>query len=143
MVEIEFIHDGDIITIKCKESERLKDIYKKIAINIPLNSVHFLYNNDRINDKLAINQFINVKDKQKNKMKIIVNSINEKEHQNRNIKRKEILCPKCGKSINIKIKDYKILLYDCKYGHKFEKMLFEEFTKTQKFEEPNIIVILK
>ena len=73
MVEIEFIHDGDIITIKCKESERLKDIYKKIAINIPLNSVHFLYNNDRINDKLAINQFINVKDKQKNKMKIIVN----------------------------------------------------------------------
>jgi hypothetical protein len=97
------------------------------------------YNNDKINDKLAINQFINVKDKQKNKMKIIINSIDEKEHQNENIKRKEILCPKCGKSINIKIKDYKILLYDCKYGHKFEKMLFEEFTKTQKFEEPNII----
>ena len=141
MIDIEFIHEDEVIPIKCKENERLKDVYKKIAVNIPinLNLIYFTYNNDKINDKLAINQFINVKDKQKNKMKIIINSIDEKERQNENIKRKEILCPKCGKSINIKIKDYKILLYDCKYGHKFDKILFEEFPKTQKFEEPDIL----
>ena len=142
MVEIEFIYDNDssIIT-KCRDNERLKDAFEKIAIknNLKKNSVYFLYNNDKINDKLTINQFINVKDKQKNKMKIIVNSLDEKENQNGILKNKEIFCPRCGKSINIKIKDYKILLYDCKNGHKFDKILLEEFSKTQKFEEPNII----
>ena len=141
MIEIEFIHEDEVIPIQCKENERLKDVYKKIALNIQknLNSIYFSYNNDKINDKLKINQFINVKDKQKNKMKIVINSIDEKECQNEKIKRQEILCPKCRQSINIKIEDYKILLYDYKYGHKFDKILFEEFPKTQKFEEPDII----
>ena len=53
-------------------------------------------------------------------MKIIVNSLDEKENQNGILKNKEIFCPRCGKSINIKIKDYKILLYECKNGHKFD-----------------------
>ena len=64
MVEIEFIYDNDssIIT-KCRDNERLKDAFEKIAIknNLKKNSVYFLYNNDKINDKLTINQFINVK----------------------------------------------------------------------------------
>ena len=140
MVEIEFIHDNITNTIKCRDNDRLKDVFKRIPnkSNININSVYFLYNNDKINDKLTINQFINVKDKQKNKMKIIVNQVDENENQNEILKNKEILCPKCGRSVNIKIQDYKILLYDCKNGHQSDKILFEEFAKTQKFEEPNI-----
>ena len=136
MVEIEFNYNGDIYNVKCKENERLKDAYENIAIQnqININKIDFLYNNDRINDKLPINQFINVKDKQKKKMKIVINSIDSKENQNDKLKRKDIICPKCGHSINIKIKDYKILLYDCKNEHKFDKILLDEFKNTQKLE---------
>ena len=137
MIEIEFNYNGDINNIRCNENERLRDVYEKIYSNHQQNisSLSFLYNNDKINDKLSINQFINVKDKKKNKIKIVVNSGNQ---QNENIKRKEISCPQCGKSIKIKIKDYKIMLYDCKNGHKINKILLDEFAKTQKFKEPDI-----
>ena len=33
------------------------------------------------------------------------------------IKSNNIICPICGENALIKIKDYKITLYDCKYGH--------------------------
>ena len=139
MIEIEFILNDQIKIVRCNENERLRDIYEKLDMktHLNINSVNFLYNNDKINDKLSISQFINVKDRQKNKIKILVNLI--KENQIGNIKRKEILCPKCGKSINLKINDYKISLYGCKSGHKFDKILLNEFIKTQKFEEPDII----
>ena len=139
MVEIEFIHNNEVDIVRGRENEILRDIYEKLdkKSKLNINSVSFTYNNDKINDKLLINQFINVKDKQKNKMKIIVNSTNQKDIQNK--KRKEIFCPKCGKSINIKIKDYKILLHDCINGHKIDKILFDEFAKTQRFKEPDLI----
>ena len=55
ITEIESIYNDDISTIKCYEDERLKDIYEKIDIKMPLNinSVYFSYNDDIINDKLA------------------------------------------------------------------------------------------
>jgi hypothetical protein len=135
MIEIEFILNDQIKIVRCNENERLRDIYEKLDMktHLNINSVNFLYNNDKINDKLSINQFI--KEKNKNKTKKFVNTENK---QNSNIKRKEISCPQCGKSIKIKIKDYKIMLYDCKNGHKINKILLDEFAKTQQFKEPDI-----
>ena len=128
MIEVKFNYNGEISSIKCNENERLKDVFKKISFKNKSNSelLYFLYNNDKINDVLSINQFITANDKQKGKMKIIVK------------KNQEISCPKCGRSIKLKIKDYKIMLYDCKNEHKFNKILLDEFAKTQNFKEPDI-----
>jgi predicted nucleic acid-binding Zn ribbon protein len=64
-------------------------------------------------------------------MKIIVNSINiQNSVDNQSImKSKEVICPKCGYSIRIKIKDYKISLYDCKNSHIVDNLQFDEFEK--------------
>ena len=79
MIEIEFILNDQIKIVRCNENERLRDIYEKLDMktHLNINSVNFLYNNDKINDKLSISQFINVKDRQKNKIKILVNLIKE------------------------------------------------------------------
>jgi len=38
----------------------------------------------------------------------------------------------------MKINDYKITLYDCKNGHKINKILLDEFAKTQQYKEQEI-----
>ena len=134
MLEKEFNYNGDMNNIKLNENEKLKKIDEKISSdNQPnIDTFSFLYNNDKKNDKLSI---INIKEKKKNKIKKLVNSENK---QNENIKRKEIICPQCGKSIKLKISDYKITLYDCKNGHKINKILLDEFAKTQQYKEQEI-----
>ena len=42
-----------------------------------------------------------------------------------------IICPLCKGNINIKIKDYKIELFDCKNKHRIENASFEEFKNIQ------------
>ena len=137
MIEKELNYNGDMNNIKSNENEKLGDVYEKISSDYQpnINTLSKLYNKDKINDKLSINQYINAKEKKKKKIK---NDVNLGNKQNENIKRKEISCPQCGKSIKLKIKDYKIMLYDCKNGHKINKILLDEFAKTQQFKEPDI-----
>ena len=45
---------------------------------------------------------------------------------------KDILCPKCGESIIIKINNYKISLFNCKNGHKVNNILLDEYKNLKK-----------
>ena len=50
-----------------------------------------------------------------------------------------IICPECKESILIKIKDYKINLYECKNGHSLKNILLKEYEKTQNINLSKII----
>ena len=143
MIEIEFSYNGKDIIIKANEQENIKDIFKKFSTisSTDLNSIYFLYEGYKINDKLTLSQIININDKKNHKMKIIVNSIYfQNSHENQPIpKIKEVICPKCGESIKVKTKDYKIILYECKNKHTIDNILFDEFDKTQYIDEAKII----
>ena len=71
---------------------------------------------------------INSEDKKRNKMSLLVfkNEIEEEEVKDI-IKSKDIICPICGESIKIDIKDYKLTLLKYKNKHKIENILIDEF----------------
>ena len=47
------------------------------------------------------------------------------------MKTSEILCHECGERCKIKIENFKILLYDCKNGHRNDNIEFEQFKEIQ------------
>ena len=55
------------------------------------------------------------------------------------IKSEDIICPQCGESIFITIKNYKINLFDCKNNHKINNLLLNEFERTQNIDLSKII----
>ena len=54
-------------------------------------------------------------------------------------KSKNIICPECQQPCKICIKDTKIRLYGCKYGHNIENIKIDEFENTQKIKLSSII----
>ena len=65
-------------------------------------------------------------------IKILVLDSKEDINKNRSkIKLKYIICPLCKENIKYKLQDYKIYLYECKYGHEINSILLNEFEKTQ------------
>ena len=53
------------------------------------------------------------------------------------IKSNEVICPRCNENCLIKIKDYKVILYNCKDNH--ETILsMNEYEETQKINLSNI-----
>ena len=80
---------------------------------------------------------ISKEDKERNKMNIVVNSLNKLD-KDIIFESKEIICPECGELCLININDYKLNLMNCKNNH--ENILFlEEFHKTQKINYSKII----
>jgi len=61
------------------------------------------------------------------------------------LKNKDIICPKCGEICLFNIKDYKItyiiliLLYECKNNHKYDNILLDEFENIENINLPKII----
>ena len=65
-------------------------------------------------------------------MNILVEEISSTYAKEKEMKSKEVICPKCNENILLNLKEYKINLYDCKNKHNINNILFEEFIKTQK-----------
>ena len=144
MVEVEFIFNGIKTLIKCNEDDKMNDIFNKyiIKINKNINDIYFVYDGKNINENskdLTFNQFTNKIDKERKKMNILVYDKNVNKEKKSIIKSKEIICSKCGESIKILIKDYKIKLYGCKNGDEINNLSFEEFEKSQNIDESKII----
>ena len=141
--EITFNYNNNLIKVQCNLNEKIKDIINKFIIKsqIDKNSIYFLYGGTTINEELLLSKVASSEDIKRNKMIILVNSLNDNQNNNINsiIKSKEIICPKCFKHINIKIKNYKIILSDCKNGHFFEDILFKNFQNSQNIDLKNII----
>ena len=105
----------------------------KMKIDIEIDKIYLLYNGQKINVEMKIEDIINNADKNKNEMNIIVYDINNT-IINENIKQSEdIICPECKKNVLIKIEDYKIRKYNCKNKHN-NLLLLKEYENSQNIE---------
>ena len=135
MASIEFIYNGNnIILIQCDINDRMKEIINKYILktSIDKNSVIFLYSGNIIDEQLKLSEIIE-RDKKdiKDKIKILVNSLDNINNNKSLVKSKYIICPKCKENIKYKMNEYKIYLYECKNGHRMNNILLDEFEKTQ------------
>ena len=136
-----FNYDGTTTHIQCKPNETMKDICNSFCkkANIDINSIYFLYGGDKLKEELTFEENLNNDDKKRNEMNIIVNKINSDGNNNFMIKSKDIICPKCFKSINIKINNYKISLYNCINKHEIKDIPLDQFENTQNIDQAKII----
>ena len=141
MAQIEFIYNGMTTIILCRYIEKFEDILQKLSskIKIDLDSVYFLYSGKVINNKtLTIGKIINSLDKLSNRMSIQIVDIENKEENNIIVKSTYVICPECKESAKIRIKDYRIRIYDCINRHD-KNISLEEYEKTQKINLSQII----
>ena len=134
MKNIVFEYKGKSINIECNSNEKMKDIFDKLItkLEIEKKSIYFLYGGKKIEEeeytygKIIGNQ---------NNIKIVVCEIDENENiKNKIIESKNVICPKCGENIRMKIENYKIKLYECKNRHEINNILLEEYESMQKID---------
>ena len=124
MYQVEFKYNGINTIIQCDQDEKMKDIVTNFANKIQRNKnkIYFSYDGkegNQFNEELSCIQMANSIDKERKKIIVLVNDIiKEIEEEKYKILSKNIICPKCGEIAKIKIKDYKITIYDCMNGHK-------------------------
>ena len=140
MEEINFNYNGINTIIQCLNDDYFKDICKKFAskIQVDYDNLIFIYGGELLNLELKYNQIIKQLDI--NIINILVYDKNST-YINKNeriIKSKDIICPKCGEICRIKIKDYQIKLNECKNSHEYN-LLLNEFENTQNINESKII----
>ena len=136
MIEIKFIYEGKSIPIQCNKNEKMKEIFNKIETEIKNNLVDYIYNGNKINKELKLEEII--KEDDINNINILIYNIDKINKMNK-IKSKYVKCPKCQENIRIKFNDYKMKLYDCKNGHTIENISLEEYDNTQEIDISKII----
>jgi len=135
MAEIIFNYEGNNTIIKCNINDKMKDIINRFLIKIGKNendnNLNYKYGANIINHELTFIQQLSELDRNKNKIKIIVESNNE---NNKEIISKDIICPECGENILLNIEDFKLNLYGCKNNHKINNILINKFENIQKID---------
>ena len=131
MASIEFCYNENNILIQCDINDKMGEIINKYILksSIDKNSVIFLYSGNIINEELKLSEIIG--EHEKDKIKILVNSLDYINNNKSTIKSEYIICPICKENIKYRIEDYKISLYECKNGHRIDKILLDKFDKTQ------------
>ena len=124
MIKAIFNYKGKQTEIQCNINETIKNIYKKYVnkIGIDISKLYFIYNGDKINDNLILDDIINEEDKRRNIINILVNENYNPIIKENIIKSKEIICPKCYENTLLNINNYKINLYNCKNNHEINNM---------------------
>ena len=129
LAKIKFNYKGLETEIQSNLNEKIKNIFKRYTnkVGIDISKLYFIYNGNKINDNIIINEIINEEDKRRNIMNILVNENDNQIIEENIIKSKEIICPKCKENILIKIDGYKINLFNCKNNHQINNILLNEF----------------
>jgi len=141
MANVKFNYKGIETIVQCNLNDKIKDIYIKYETKIrkDISELYFLYNGNKINDNLNLNEIINEEDKKRNIMNILVNDNNEAIIKENEKISNEIICPNCKESILLKINKYKINLYNCKNNHKINNILINEYENMEKIDISKII----
>ena len=126
--------DGQTRNIKIYLRDSIRDICKYANINS--NRYNLIYYGKTINEESSLEDIINEDDK---KIKIVRFLLREKNKMRNKIKSKDIICPRCGESIFMNIKDYKINLFNCINKHKINNLLLNEFEQRQNIDLSKII----
>ena len=128
MSKVIFINKGTETLIQNDAKDKMINIFKnyETKTGTNLSNFFFTYNGSTIDENLCFNQVINKEDEERKTIRILVN---EKVSANcdKNLKKsKEIVCPICNEDIFIKLKDYKIDLFDCKNRHSIFNLSLNE-----------------
>ena len=107
MVEVEYYYKGIKTIIQCRLEDKIKDICQKFLnkINEDKNNIYFSYNGNagnNFNEELTFQEMMNEEDKKRNKMNILVFKKEIEQEEEDIIKSKDIICPRCRESINLK-----------------------------------------
>ena len=138
-IRINFIYKGKNEIIECNKDEYMGNIYKRYVkkIQVDLDNLFFLCNGSMINPEVKLKNILKEREKIIN---MIVNELENDEDNEINLKQsKHIICPICNEICLINLSDYKISFSNCKNGHIFTKIMFDEFCDFQKIDESKII----
>ena len=137
MSEIIFIFKGKEVPIQCSKREKLKKIIQRLIVklNVSKEDIYLLYGGKILDEELTEDKIL--KD-ENNKRKILVYEIDKSTKINNIIKSNEVICPICKEICLIKIKDYKIILYNCINKH-INEILINEYDETQKINLSKIV----
>ena len=138
MNQVEFDYNDGKTIIQCNATDKMKDIIKKFIIKVDTmeSKIFFLCEGRILEEEKTFNEVA----KDKNQLIVIVKEeTDEKENVSTLKKSKNIICPECNENIRISIDDFKISLYECKNGHKFEDIQLNEFDKIQYVDQSKII----
>ena len=119
MSKVIFINKGTETIIQNNAQDKMINIFKnyETKTGTNLSNFFFTYNGSTVDENLCFNQIINKEDEERNTIRILVNE-KVSANSDKNLKvSKEIICPICNEDIFIKLKDYKIDLFDCKNRH--------------------------
>ena len=141
MAEIIFIYNTLPIYIPCKKDECLKDICQRFAnkVRIELSQFYFLYGGKVLDIKQSFNNILKECDRNSNRIKILVYSIENDNTNNNKEESKEIICNKCGNICLLNINEYKISISGCKYYHNTNNITLNKFINFQKIDNTKII----
>ena len=133
MAKVIFILNQVETIIQSDLEETFRDICTKYLqkVKIKENSVYFLVNGKKNPEKL-IKDLIGPINASNNEVKVFVILIDEKNKEEKLIKSKDIICPKCKESCKITMKEGKFKLYECINNHITENIRIKDFLNTQK-----------
>ena len=137
MTDIKFRHNGNTINIQCNNGEKMKDIFEKYKNKTDIKGdIIYLYEGKKINSDLNYEEVIKVN----NAIVTVIDNNLKNTKKNNLVLSKDVICPECGENIMINIDDsYKINLYGCKNGHKFDYLSLDDFLNTQYIDLSKII----
>ena len=134
MIDVECEYLGSNVTVQAKLTDKMSLVFQKFKTKAQTNSdsLIFLYKGSTISEEPLLEQVISNDDRNENKMKIVVNSLDNQPNPNTssNCISADIICPQCKENCMIKMEKCKIT-FNCKNGHNQENILLEEFKKTQ------------
>ena len=141
MYKISFNYETNITVIYSNPDDKIKTSINSLLAKIDKDNTNllFLYNGLKINEELTINELANGFDKERKELNIIIQDMSTIYQREKEEKSKEIICSICHENCLLKIKDYKINLYNCKNKHNIDNILLTEFEKTQTIDLTKIV----
>ena len=122
MSKVIFDYNQQTFEIECNEKEKMKDICQRFADKIKknLSNLYFKYPVKTVDLELPYKKVISSADSKKKCFTVLVclNDIDQKDKDDKFIKSKQIICPKCGEAAICEIRDYiNNIKLTCKNGH--------------------------
>ena len=142
MAQIDFFYTGAKINIQCQEEDKIINAIVKFLTKTTKKKeeIGFIYNGNILEEELTFKEVANNLDKISKVMKVVVYDNLSEDEKKTSLKRSRyIICPECGESARISIKDFQIIIYDCKNGHLTKNIQLNEFEKTQYIDQIKII----
>ena len=138
MIQIEFDYNQIKTVIQAHLTDTFQDVINKYTQKVLLDpkTLCFLANGRVIKPEKTVESHMNQLNKDNQKMNVLVNLVYVHIDNNVYIKSKDIICPTCNESCRIKIKNYKIKLYDCINNH-INIINIKDFKEKQKINISN------